>query len=84
MNGISDIAREERLGAARQRAYATPLSEFHPDDPERFQTDTLSPYFERLRNEQPVHLCSTSPVGAYWSASTRKSQHQRRGTRDEV
>jgi len=61
-----------------------PLSEFHPDDPERFQTDTLSPYFERLRNEQPVHLCSTSPVGAYWSASTRKSQHRRRGTRDEV
>jgi len=34
-----------------RRAYATPLSEFHPDDPERFQTDTLSPYFERLRNE---------------------------------
>ena len=51
MNGIGDIAREERLRAARQGAYATPLSEFHPDDPERFQTDTLSPYFERLRNE---------------------------------
>ena len=80
MNGISDIAREERLGAARQRAYATPLSEFHPDDPERFQTDTLSPYFERLRNE----LLDKPGRRVLVGINTQESQHRRRGARHEV
>jgi cytochrome P450 len=55
--------------AARAKAYATPLSEFHPGNPELFRSDTLWPYFERLRNEEPVHFCSTSPVGNYWSVT---------------
>ena len=55
--------------SARDNAYATPLSEFHPGNPELFRTDTLWPYFERLRNEEPVHFCATSPVGAYWSVT---------------
>jgi cytochrome P450 len=62
-------AREERLAAARRKAYATPLGEFHPGNPELFRTDTLWPYFERLRAEEPVHFCTTSPVGAYWSVT---------------
>lgn len=53
--------------AARERAYATPLSEFHVGNPELFRSNTLWPYFERLRKEEPVHWCSTSPVGNYWS-----------------
>ena len=57
------------MRAAREMAYATPLSEFHPGDPELFRTDTLWPYFERLRNEEPVHFCTTSPVGSYWSVT---------------
>ena len=61
--------REERLEAARRKAYATPLSEFHPGNPELFRTDTLLPYFERLREEEPVHFCGTSPVGNYWSVT---------------
>ena len=60
---------EARQRAARENAYATPLSEFHPGNPELFRSDTLWPYFERLRNEEPVHFCSTSPVGNYWSVS---------------
>ena len=45
------------------------LSEFHPGNPELFRSDTLWPYFERLRNEEPVHFCTTSPVGTYWSVT---------------
>ena len=69
MGGASSISRDERMRAARETAYATPLSEFHPGDPELFRTDTLWPYFERLRNEEPVHFCTTSPVGSYWSVT---------------
>ena len=58
-----------RQRAAREHAYATPLSKFHPGNPELFRTDTLWPYFERLRQEAPVHFCSTSPVGNYWSVT---------------
>jgi cytochrome P450 len=69
MHGTTKIAQDERQRAAREKAYATPLSEFHPGNPELFRTDTLWPYFERLRNEEPVHFCTTSPVGSYWSVT---------------
>jgi cytochrome P450 len=61
--------RTEAQRAAREAAYGTPLSEFHPGDPELFRSDTLWPYFERLREEEPVHFCSTSPFGNYWSVT---------------
>jgi hypothetical protein len=57
----------ERLRAARETAYSMPLADFHPGNPELFRTDTIWPYFERLRKEAPVHYCTTSPVGEYWS-----------------
>jgi cytochrome P450 len=66
---IMSSARDERQRAAREKAYATPLSEFHPGHPELFRSGTLWPYFERLRAEEPVHYCSTSPVGNYWSVT---------------
>jgi cytochrome P450 len=69
MGGTNTMALDERKRAAREKAYATPLSEFHPGNPELFQTDTLWPYFERLRKEEPVHFCTTSPVGSYWSVT---------------
>ena len=69
MHGTNLGARNEVQRAAREKAYATPLSEFHPGNPELFRSDTLWPYFERLRNEEPVHFCSTSPVGNYWSVT---------------
>ena len=62
-------ASSEAQRAARARAYAMPLSQFHVGNPELFRTDTLWPYFERLRQEEPVHWCSTSPVGNYWSVT---------------
>jgi cytochrome P450 len=69
MNRPMVSAHDEIQRAARDGAYATPLSEFHPGNPELFRSDTIWPYFERLRNEEPVHFCSTSPVGNYWSVT---------------
>ncbi len=57
---------------ARKRAYSIPLSEYHVGHPELFRSDTLWPYFERLRREEPVHYCSTSPIGNYWSVTKYK------------
>ena len=69
MHGTINMARDERQKAAREKAYSTPLSEFHPGAPELFRSDTLWPYFERLRKEEPVHYCTTCPVGDYWSVT---------------
>jgi cytochrome P450 len=69
MDRIENDARDEMLRAARAKAFATPLGEFRPGNPELFRSNTLWPYFERLRNEEPVHFCSTSPVGNYWSVT---------------
>lgn len=57
--------------AARDAAYSMPLEEINPSDPELFRTDTMWPYFERLRKEDPVHW-AVSPyedVGGYWSVT---------------
>jgi cytochrome P450 len=61
-DGSSPIARD-----ARERAYATPLQDFNPGDPELFLTDSHWPWFERLRAEAPVHYCRESEFGPYWS-----------------
>jgi cytochrome P450 len=52
---------------AREEAYATPIEDFHPGAPRLFQNDTLWPWFERLRREEPVHYCANSPIEPYWS-----------------
>jgi cytochrome P450 len=52
---------------AREEAYSTPLEDFHPGAPSLFQTDTLWPWFERLRKEAPVHYCTKAPIEPYWS-----------------
>ena len=52
---------------ARARAYATPLDEFQEHALDHFTTDTLWPWFERLRKEDPVHYCANSEYGPYWS-----------------
>ena len=57
----------ERMRKAREEAYATPLAQFHPGAPRLFQDDTLWPWFERLRKEEPVHYCTNAPIEPYWS-----------------
>src|SRR5215470_8982572 len=57
---------------ARDEAYATPLKDLHPGAPKLFQDDTLWPYFERLRKEEPVHYCTNAPIPPYWSVTKYK------------
>jgi len=53
--------------AARAKAYAFPLEALDVARAGLFQRDTLWPYFERLRTEDPVHYCAQSFHGPYWS-----------------
>jgi cytochrome P450 len=52
--------------------YDIPLDKMHVADPALFQTDTMFPYFERLRREDPVHYCAESEFGPYWSVTKYK------------
>jgi cytochrome P450 len=46
-----------------------PLEKLNPAHPSLFEADTMWPYFERLRREDPVHLCTESQFGPYWSVT---------------
>jgi cytochrome P450 len=61
------VDKAKRLRLAREQAYSTPLKDFHPGAPRLFQDDTLWPWFERLRKEEPVHYCTKAPIEPYWS-----------------
>jgi len=55
------------LNAAREEAYSTPLDKLDVSIDERFQKNTIWPFFERLRKEDPVHYTAESVFGPYWS-----------------
>jgi cytochrome P450 len=57
---------------ARLEAYAMPLEDIDVSRPELYRSNTLWPYFERLRKEAPVHYCAQSRVGPYWSVTKYK------------
>ena len=59
----------QAMQQARTEAYAIPLNQIDISDARRFQDDTIWPYFERLRREDPVHYCKDSPHGPYWSVT---------------
>jgi cytochrome P450 len=69
MHGTIDLAEDPHLAAARENARSTPLSDFDVANPELFKTDTFWPYFDRLRQEEPVHYCRDSMFGPYWSVT---------------
>jgi cytochrome P450 len=64
-----NIAAKDLKHDARERAYSMPLEEINVADPELFRTDTMWPYFERLRKEDPVHYCAEHEFGPYWSVT---------------
>ena len=67
---MADDASIDLHRAARDAAYSMPLEEINPANPELFRTDTMWPYFERLRKESPVHYTADSgeeDIGGYWS-----------------
>ena len=61
----------ELLLEARSRAYALPLEDINVLDTSLWTTDTVLPYFERLRKEDPVHLhpAGHHRDGAFWSVT---------------
>jgi cytochrome P450 len=69
MHGTIDLVQNSDQQAARERAQSIPLEQFDPGDPELFRSDTLWPYFDRLRREDPVHYCKDSVFGPYWSVT---------------
>jgi cytochrome P450 len=54
-------------GQAGADPYSIPLDKIDVSDSEIFESDTLWGYFERLREEDPVHYCAESEFGPYWS-----------------
>jgi cytochrome P450 len=56
-------------GQAGADPYSIPLEKIDVSDSELFETDTHWGYFERLRNEDPVHYCAESDFGPYWSVT---------------
>jgi cytochrome P450 len=68
-DGSLNAAEAARAQSARDKAYSTPLKDFQVAEPELFRSDTLWPWFERLRAEDPVHLTEEGPNGRYWSVT---------------
>lgn len=50
--------------------WTLPLEQLNPVDPKLFQHDAQWAYFERLRQEDPVHLNEDEEFGRYWSVTT--------------
>ncbi len=48
-------------------AYDVPLEEINPVYPRLFAENKIWDYFERLRNEDPVHFNETELAGRFWS-----------------
>jgi cytochrome P450 len=46
-----------------------PIANIDVSDPGLYENDTWRPLFERLRREDPVHRCTDSPYGPYWSVT---------------
>jgi len=52
-----------------QDPYALPLNRMNPGHPDLFEANTVLPYFERLRAEDPVNYTEDSQFGPYWSVT---------------
>ena len=65
-DGTSDL-----MSAARASAYATPLDEINVTDTALWTSNTVLPYFERLRKEDPVHYHAEGQhrSGPFWSVT---------------
>ena len=45
------------------------LTSIDVSNPKLYQDDTWRPLFARLRRDDPVHYCKTSPFGPFWSVT---------------
>ncbi|MCL6421599.1 cytochrome P450 [Aestuariirhabdus haliotis] len=47
--------------------YETPIEQINVSDPRLYEQDAWRPYFERLRQQDPVHYQAESAFGPFWS-----------------
>ena len=59
----------ENPDVLNQDPYQLALEDLNVARGELFQHDSHWAYFERLRDEDPVHYCRDSEVGPYWSVT---------------
>ena len=52
--------------------YSIPLEKIDLSHPGIWQANEFIPFLKRLRDEDPVHYCSQSAVGPYWSVMKYK------------
>ena len=76
----SAMTSEQIQTLARLEAYDTPLDQINVSKPRLFQSDTIWPYFERLRRDDPVHFCKASVNGPFWSVTKFKDIMQVEGS----
>lgn len=62
MAGMTDLLQFHRDHAAK-----VAIGEIDPGNSQLFQQDTIWPYFERLRRDDPVHFTARHEFGPYWS-----------------
>jgi cytochrome P450 len=55
--------------SARDEAWSMPLADIDVSDPVLHQNDTVGHYFDRLREECPVHLGRSDRFGHFWSVT---------------
>jgi hypothetical protein len=60
---------DSALAQARREADHLPLEQIDVSLGERFRSETIGPYFARLRRDDAVHWCPDSPYGPYWSVT---------------
>ena len=54
---------------AKRDPYDIPLDQIDMSDSSLYQNNLHLKFFERLRDEAPVHLCKGGPFGPYWSVT---------------
>ena len=69
MHGTIDLAADPHQKAASDKAWSIPLDDIDVSQPDLFRTDSFWPYFDRLRQQAPVHYCKDSMFGPYWSVT---------------
>jgi cytochrome P450 len=62
----------DQLSEAYEQAQSTPLDQIDVSNPELYKNDTWAPWFDRLRNEAPVHHLADSVNGPFWSVTNHR------------
>ncbi len=67
-----DSSQQSKWSMVGRDPYEMPLEEIDLSHPGIWQANEYLPFLKRLREEDPVHYCPESAVGAYWSVMKYK------------